>query len=109
MSTVQNTTEISISSEEDSRYSQKREALQTLINRTDIVFKPADKGKTTVILNTDDHKKECYHQLIDSEFYKKLQKDTTHHSKERIKRRLKDMMIDDDIDEETLNIVIMVV
>ena len=37
----------------------EREALQTLINRTDIVIKPADKRKATVILNTDDYKKEC--------------------------------------------------
>ena len=34
----------------------EREALQTLINHTDIVIKPADKGKATVILNTDDYK-----------------------------------------------------
>ena len=79
----------------------EREALQTLINGTDIVIKPDDKGKATVILNTDDYKKECYRQLNDSKFYRKLQKDTTHHVEERIKRRLKDMMIDDEIDEET--------
>ena len=54
----------------------EREALQTLINHTDIVIKPADKGKATVILNTDDYKKECYCQLNDSKFYRKLQKDT---------------------------------
>ena len=78
----------------------EREALQTLINRTDIVTKPADKGKATVILNTDDYKKECYHQLNDPKFYRKLQKDTTHHIEERIKRHLKDMMIDDEIDDE---------
>ena len=81
----------------------EREAFQTLINRTDIVIKPADKGKGTVILNTDDYKKECYRQLNDSKFYRKLQKDTTHHIEERIKRRLKDMMIDDEIDEEPYN------
>ena len=80
----------------------EREALQTLINRTDIVIKPADKGKATVILNTDDYKKECYRQLNDSKFYRKLQKDTTHHVEERIKHHLKDMMINDEIDEENL-------
>ena len=47
----------------------EREALQTLINRTDIVIKPADKGKATVILITDDYKKECYRQLNDSKFF----------------------------------------
>ena len=65
------------------------------------VIKPADKGNATVILNTDDYKKECYRQLNDSKFYRKLQKDTTHHIEERIKRRLKDMMIDGEIDDET--------
>ena len=48
-------------------------------------------------------KKECYRQLIYSKFYRKLQKDTTHHIEERIERCLKDMMIDDEIDEETYN------
>ena len=81
----------------------EREALQTLINRTDIVINPADQGKATVILNTDDNKKECYRQLNDYKFYRKLQKDTTHHIEEQIKRRFKDMMIDDEIDEETYN------
>ena len=78
----------------------EREALQTLINHTDIVIKLADKGKATVILNIDDYKKECYLQLNDSKLYRKLQKDTAHHIEERIKCRLKDMMIDDEIDEE---------
>ena len=81
----------------------EREALQTLINCTDIVIKPADKGKATVVLNTDNYKKECYHQLNDSKFYRKLQKDTTHHIEKPIKHRLKDMMIDNEIDEETCN------
>ena len=42
----------------DSISKSDRETLQTLINRTDIIIKPADKGKATVILNTDDYRKE---------------------------------------------------
>ena len=35
----------------------EREALQKLITRTDIVIKPADKGKAVVVLDTKDYKK----------------------------------------------------
>ena len=35
----------------------EREALQKLISRTDIVIKPADKGKAVVVLSTEDYKK----------------------------------------------------
>ena len=38
----------------------EREALQNLITCTDIVIKPADKGKAVVVLDTKDYKKECY-------------------------------------------------
>ena len=46
----------------------EREALQKLIARTDIIIKPADKGKAVVVLDTEDYKKECYQQLNDPKF-----------------------------------------
>ena len=74
-----------------------REALQKLIACTDIVIKPADKGKAIVVLDTEDYKHECYRQLNDPKFYKKIKKDNTHEIEERIRRRLKQMIIDDEI------------
>ena len=50
--------------------------LQKLITRTDIVIKQADKGKAVVVLDTEDYKKECYRQLNDPKFYKKIKKIT---------------------------------
>ena len=78
----------------------KREALQKLIARTDIIIKPADKGKAVVVLDTEDYKKECYRQLNDPKFYKKIKKDNTHEIEERIRRRLKQMIIDYEIDQQ---------
>ena len=52
----------------------EREALQKLIARTDIVIKPADKGKAVIVLDTEDHKKQCYRQLNDPKLKKENQK-----------------------------------
>ena len=54
----------------------EREALQKLITHTDIVIKPADKGKAVVVLDTEDYKKECYRQLMILSFTKKSKKIT---------------------------------
>ena len=64
------------------------------------MIKPADKGKAVDVLNTEDYKKECNRQLNDPKFYKKIKKDNTHEIEERIIRRLKQMITDDEIDEQ---------
>ena len=64
------------------------------------MIKPADKGKAVVVLNTEYYKKESYRQLNDPKFYKKIKKDNTHEIEERIRRRLKQMIIDDEIDKQ---------
>ena len=69
----------------------------------DIIIKPADKGKAVVVLDTEDYKKECYRQINDPKFYKQIKKDNTHEIEERIRRRLKQMIIDDEIDQQAYN------
>ena len=46
----------------------EREPFQKLIAHTDIVIKPADKGKAVVVLDIEEYKKECYRQLNDPKF-----------------------------------------
>ena len=48
-------------------------ALENLKNREDIVITKADKGGAVVIIDIEDYKKEADSQLINEEFYKKLE------------------------------------
>ena len=80
---------------------QEREALKNLTERNDIVIKPADKGKATVIMDTEKYKTECYRELNNSKFYKRLPKDITHQVEDRIRIRLKRLLINDEIEEDT--------
>ena len=40
--------------------------------RADIVIKPADKGSGTVVMNRQNYLDECYRQLNDLSFYKRV-------------------------------------
>ena len=76
----------------DNLTKQKREALKNLTERNDIVIKPADKGKATVIMDTEKYKAECYRQLNNPKFYKRLAKDITHQIEDRIHIILKRLL-----------------
>ena len=45
-----------------------------LRQRTDIVIKPADKGSGTVVMNRQNYLDECYRQLNDPSFYKRVRR-----------------------------------
>ena len=60
-----------------------------------------------VVLNTEDFKKECYRQLNYPKLYKKLKEDNTHETEERIRRRLKQIIIDDEIDEQAYSYLLL--
>ena len=53
----------------------KREllALDRLSNNRDIIIKPADKGRATVILNTTDYLQEAKRQLDNDTYYKRIE------------------------------------
>ena len=44
---------------------------------TDIVIKPADKGSGTVVMSRQNYLDECYRQLNDPSFYKRVNEDPT--------------------------------
>ena len=90
----------------DNLTKQEREALKNLTERNDIVIKPSDKGKATVIMDTEKYKAECYRQLNDPKFYKRLPKDITHQVEDRIRIRLKRLLIDDEIEEDANNYLV---
>ena len=51
--------------------------------------KPADKGKTTVIMDTETYKAECYQQLNYPKLYERLPKGIAHKDEDQIRIRLK--------------------
>ena len=55
-----------------------------LSRRIDIVFKSADKGSGTVVMNRDWCINECLRQLNDTKFYKLLDNDITTDIQNRI-------------------------
>ena len=50
-------------------------------------------------MDTEKYKAECYRQLKDPKFYKRLPKDITRQVEDRIRIRLKRLLIDDEIEE----------
>ena len=90
----------------DNLTKQEREALKNLTERNDIVIKPADKGKATVIMDTEIYKAECFRQLNNPKFYKQLPKDITHQVEDRIRIHLKRLLIYDEIEEDTYNYLV---
>ncbi|XP_070570116.1 uncharacterized protein [Ptychodera flava] len=56
---------------------QERISLQKIRNRDDIVIKPADKGGSIVVMDSDWYISECKKQLNDTKFYEKLASDPT--------------------------------
>ena len=63
--------------------------------------KPAHKGKATLIMDTGKYKAECYRQLNNPKFYKRLPKDIAHQVEDRIRFLLKRLVVDDEIEENT--------
>ena len=57
-------------------------------------------------MDTEKYKAECYWQLNDPKFYKRLQKDITHQVEDQICIRLKRLLIDDEIEEDTYNYLV---
>ena len=90
----------------DNLTKQEPEALKNLTERNNIVIKPADKGKATIIMDTEKYIAEGYRQLNDPKFYKRLPKDITHQVEDRICICLKRLLIDDEIEEDTYNYLV---
>ena len=70
----------------------QRKALRDLINNTDIIVTPADKGGTTVLLNKANYIKEALRQLNDNKYYKLLLAPLTTNNHDSIRAILKNML-----------------
>jgi hypothetical protein len=57
--------------------SNERSALDNLKSRKDIVIKAADKGGSTVVMDTQWYQQECEKQLTNTNFYERLEEDPT--------------------------------
>ena len=73
--------------------------------RADIVIKPADKGSGTVVMNRQNYLDECYRQLNDPSFYKRVNEDPTEDINKRVRFYLKRLLADEIIDKQTHRIV----
>jgi uncharacterized protein YifE (UPF0438 family) len=80
---------------------EEREAIGSLRKDKNIKILPADKGKCTVILNTEDYMKKCKVLLNDSKTYEKLNRDPTQKYKKQLVAILKDLKDRGSIDDRT--------
>ena len=82
------TEELSHSEQKGKHYSNisknELESLRKLSQDQSIVIKKADKSNTTVIMNTDDYRKEVLRQLDNVTYYETLSDDPTHIIKKKI-------------------------
>jgi hypothetical protein len=76
-------------------------AIDSLRKDKDIKILPADKGKCTVILNTEDYMKKCKVLLNDSKTYEKLSRDPTQKYKKQLVAILRDLKDRGSIDDRT--------
>ena len=79
----------------------ERQSLKKLRQRTHIVIKPADKGSATVVMNRQNYLVECYRQLNDPSFYKRVNEDPTEDINKRVRFYLKRLLANNIIDKQT--------
>ena len=80
----------------------ERESLKKLRNDDRIVIKPADKGSSVVVLDSEDYIAEAQRQLSDERFYRKLDHDPTKEHEEAVCKTLYKMHDGGFIDDKTL-------
>lgn len=79
------------------------EAIHTLQNNTNITILPADKGRTTVILDTEKYEKQMKNMLQDNNTYEVLKKNPTDIKKNKLRLLLKPLLDDGKLDKQTYN------
>ena len=68
---------------------------------TDVIIKPADKGLGTVEMDRQNCLDECYRQLKDSSFYKRVNEDPTEDVNKQVRFYLKRLLTNNIIDKQT--------
>ena len=77
----------------------QRKALLDLANDPSITIKPADKGGSIVIMNTDDYVKSCLNSLSDSNFYEELPTDPNPKCRTDLDQTIDDLLSSNIINE----------
>ena len=74
-------------------------ALKELINNTQIIIKPADKGSAVVIMNRADYLTEGFRQLSDTKYYRRLENEPTIDFQKEVNNFVEDMWQSTEIDD----------
>lgn len=77
------------------------QAINTLSGNKDITILPADKGRTTVILDTDNYEIQMLKMLEDTNTYEVLKKDPTEEKKNRLRTIMKPLLSGNKINKRT--------
>uniref|UniRef100_A0A3B3H8Z3 Uncharacterized protein n=1 Tax=Oryzias latipes TaxID=8090 RepID=A0A3B3H8Z3_ORYLA len=78
-------------------------AIHNLKNNREITILPADKGRTTVIMDTEQYEKQMNEMLQDRNTYEVLKRDPTEAKKRKLKTVLKQLQEEKKIDKQTYN------
>uniref|UniRef100_A0A3P9MND8 Uncharacterized protein n=1 Tax=Oryzias latipes TaxID=8090 RepID=A0A3P9MND8_ORYLA len=78
-------------------------AIHNLKNNREITILPADKGRTTVIMDTEQYEKQMNEMLQDRNTYEVLKRDPTEAKKRKLKTILKQLQEEKKIDKQTYN------
>ena len=82
---------------------EERKAIHTLAKQDDIIILPADKGRTTVVMDRDRYTNKMDELLQDHNTYHTLKKDPTEQLKRTLKTLLKPLLADGKITKEAYN------
>ena len=80
---------------------QEKQAIKNLSSNRAIVIKPADKGSGVIIMNTQDYIREALRQLSDTNFYEKLDSDSSEIFSLTIDTFLQKLVNNKEIDQKT--------
>ena len=79
----------------------EKKAIHTLKTDNNITILPADKGRTTVIMDTDTYNDKMHALLDDADTYETLKKDPTEDKKKQLKALLKPLRDNNKITHKT--------
>ena len=78
---------------------EQRKAIVDLANDDSIIIKPADKGGSIVIMNSDDYINACFDTLADPNFYEELPSDPNPDYRAKIDQRIDELLSSELINE----------
>ena len=80
---------------------EEEKAIKNLAKNNNIMILPADKGRTTVVMDTTQYETQMHNMLLDTTTYEILKKDPTEDKKKKLKALLKPLLDAKKIEEKT--------